>query len=289
MTRNSVRKNKARIAELAADAGSFGKSPLQSWIGKVVPFAAQSQQAKTGGWGWRYKVRIMGDHSDNDNIPDEELDYAYVLLPTTAGSGGGGRIRTPRIAQGDVVYGVYGSGDSTGIRLIIGVFPRTESIVYGKVVGKFAPQSGFGFGDIKPSPITGENEVNQANASTPNNVPTTNNSNRVSSAPRLGEMGISSTQTDGPKANAFIPPPKTSATQEWVPGTPITSQQLDYMIETDNALVHDAYDQAIDQGIRSAPERDDDLDNTRQWLVESFRMDRIMEGEENQNSSDLTE
>ena len=76
MTGNSARKNKARIKDLAADSGSFGKTPLQSWIGRIVPFKDQAQQTKTGGWGWRYKVRIMGDHSDNDNIPDKHLDYA---------------------------------------------------------------------------------------------------------------------------------------------------------------------------------------------------------------------
>ena len=286
MTRYSIRKSKD---QLAADAGSFGKSPLQSWIGKIVPFNDQQQQVITGGVGWRYKVRIMGDHSDNDNIPDKELDYAFVLLPTTAGSGGGGRIRTPRIVQGDMVYGVYGGGDSTGIRLIIGVFPRADTISYKKAAGKFDPIQGW-FGDLKSSPITEQNEVNQANLVTPNNVPTINYSNRELSADKLQEMGIPVSQDGkGPAANAVTPPPKTPADKEWVPGTPITSQQLDNMIKNDSNLVQEAYDQAEKQGIKSSAERDDDLEATRQWLVETRRMDRIMEGEENQLSSDLTQ
>ena len=286
MARNSIRKNKA---QLAADFGSFGKTPLQSWIGKIVPFKDQEQQVITGGVGWRYKVRIMGDHSDNDNIPDKELDYAFVLLPTTAGSGGGGRIRTPRIVQGDMVYGVYGGGDSTGIRLIIGVFPRTDTIAYKKAAGKFDPLHGW-FGDLKQSPITEQNEINQANLVTPNNVPTINYSNRELSADKLQEMGIPVSQDGkGPAANAVTPPPKTPADKEWVPGTPITSQQLDNMIKNDSNLVQEAYDQAEKQGIKSSAERDDDLEDTRRWLVETRRMDRIMEGEENQLSSDLTQ
>ena len=288
MARNSIRKNKA---QLAADFGSFGKTPLQSWIGKIVPFKDQEQQVITGGVGWRYKVRIMGDHSDNDNIPDKELDYAFVLLPTTAGSGGGGRIRTPRIVQGDMVYGVYGGGDSTGIRLIIGVFPRTDTITYKSVAGggKFDPIPGW-FGDLKASPITQQNQVNQANLVTPNDVQKINYSNRELSADRLAEMGIPVSQDGkGPAANAVTPPPKTPADKEWVPGTPITSQQLDNMIKNDSNLVQEAYDQAEKQGIKSSAERDDDLEATRQWLVETRRMDRIMEGEENQLSSDLTQ
>lgn len=277
MTRNSVSKNKS---QLAADAGSFGKSPLQSWIGKIVPFKDQEQQVITGGVGWRYKVRIMGDHSDNDNIPDKELDYAFVLLPTTAGSGGGGRIRTPRIVQGDMVYGVYGGGDSTGIRLIIGVFPRTDTITYKKVAGggKFDPIPGW-FGDLKASPITQQNQVNQANLVTPNDVQKINYSNRELSADRLAEMGIPVSQDGkGPAANAVTPPPKTPADKEWVPGTPITSQQLDHMIENNSDLVHDAYDQAIKQGIRSSPEK-----------REIERMERIMEGEKSQQDMNLQE
>ena len=54
-------------------------------------------------------------------------------------------------------------------------------------------------------------------------------------------------------------------------------------------MVQEAYDQAEKQGIKSSAERDDDLEATRQWLVETRRMDRIMEGEENQLSSDLTQ
>ena len=227
MTRNSVSKNKARIKDLAADSGSFGKTPLQSWIGKIVPFKNQVQQVKTGGWGWRYKVRIMGDHSNNDNIPDKDLDYAYVLLPTTAGSGGGGRIRTPRLVQGDMVYGVYGGGDSTGIRLILGVFPRTDTITYKSGGGKFNPIQGW-FGNLKPSPITEQNEVNQANISTPNNKPTVNYSNRELSAGQLAAIGISPLQMNGPAANVYTPPPRTRADKPWNGGN-ITSAQLNYI------------------------------------------------------------
>ena len=127
------------------DSGSkdkYGKKPLQSWVGKVASYDSQTAQIDQG-WGWRYKVRILGDHSDGGSksltvVPDEKLSYAYVLLPTTAGSGGAFKLRSVRISQGDMVYGVHG-GD--GPRMILGVFPRTRQSTASS--GVFGTLSGF--------------------------------------------------------------------------------------------------------------------------------------------------
>ena len=127
------------------DSGSkdkYGKKPLQSWVGKVASYDSQTAQIDQG-WGWRYKVRILGDHSDGGSksltvVPDEKLSYAYVLLPTTAGSGGAYKLRSVRISQGDMVYGVHG-GD--GPRMILGVFPRTRQSTASS--GIFGTLSGF--------------------------------------------------------------------------------------------------------------------------------------------------
>ena len=262
---NSVKKS---------DNNTFGKNPLQSWIGIVAPFKVQEEQAKGLGWGWRYKVRIMGDHSDTDDIPDEDLDYAYVLLPTTAGSGGGGRIRTVRIVQGDMVYGIYGSGNSSGIRLILGVFPRTASIEYGKF-GKFDPIKGW-YGNIKPSPLTGDNEINDLGIATPNSAPILNKSNISSSEEQMESMGIL-IGTDGPKSNVIKERPRVPADQPWNGGS-ITRAQLNYIrtnsgdpnytgyyagafsgIPTENEIrsrqIYDAETQAILQGLMEEIER----------------------------------
>ena len=45
----------------SANKQMYGKMPLQSWVGKVVSFDAQKDQIEDG-WGWRYKVRILGDN-----------------------------------------------------------------------------------------------------------------------------------------------------------------------------------------------------------------------------------
>ena len=119
----------------------YGKTPLESWVGTVVAFSSQKDQIE-GGWGWRYKVRIMGDNTNTDQITDQQLSYAYVLLPTTAGSGGAHKMRSVRISQGDFVYGVRGGGAGAPT-MILGVFPRTSQQSSGS--GNFSG-SGSGIG-----------------------------------------------------------------------------------------------------------------------------------------------
>ena len=50
-----------------------------TWIGKVVSFDSQADQVTGQGWGWRYKVRIMGDYSEQDGIEDRDVVYACLL------------------------------------------------------------------------------------------------------------------------------------------------------------------------------------------------------------------
>ena len=132
------------------DRSLYGKTPLESWVGTVVSYDAQKDQIE-GGWGWRYKVRIMGDNTQSDTITDDKLDYAICLLPTTAGSGGAFKLRSVRISQGDFVYGVKGGG---GPMMILGVFPRTNNQVLGS--GHFKNSSGFTGSLSKNNTLNGE-------------------------------------------------------------------------------------------------------------------------------------
>ena len=84
----------------------------ETWIGKVVSFDSQADQVTGQGWGWRYKVRIMGDYSEQDGIEDRDVVYAMVMLPVTAGSGAREMMQTPRISQGDTVIGRFLAEDN---------------------------------------------------------------------------------------------------------------------------------------------------------------------------------
>lgn len=74
----------------------------------------------------RVKVRILGVHNaDTGQIPEADLPWAQVLIPTTeGGSSGFGGI--PQLKTGAFVFGVFLDGMSSQLPLVLGSVPRTE-------------------------------------------------------------------------------------------------------------------------------------------------------------------
>lgn len=74
----------------------------------------------------RVKVRINGVHNPNtDEIPERDLPWAQVMIPTTEpGISGYGRI--PQLAAGSFVFGIFLDGISSQIPLVMGSLPRVE-------------------------------------------------------------------------------------------------------------------------------------------------------------------
>jgi len=74
----------------------------------------------------RVKVRIIGVHNkDTNEIPERDLPWAQVLIPTTeGGSSGIGRI--PQLTNGAFVFGIFLDGISSQTPLVIGSLPHTE-------------------------------------------------------------------------------------------------------------------------------------------------------------------
>ena len=217
----------------SSNKDQYGKFPLQSWVGKVVSYDAQKEQIEKG-WGWRYKVRILGDNSNNDNVEDGELSYALCLLPTTAGSGAAYKLRSVRISQGDMVYGVYGSD---GPRIIIGVFPRTRDSFARQGIGKFNTLSGF-YGALTNTGILSGEFNEQLGPTTPNTSPIDiNKSNRTEADPLPENFGLAT--------------PKTAEDKPWDgTGNPIAINQIKYIIrngDTDDKI--DAVNQGVTQGL----------------------------------------
>ena len=236
----------------ASSQDQYGKKPLESWTGKVVGFDSQKDQIENG-WGWRYKVRIMGDNSDVDNVTDDQLSYAYSSLPTTAGSGGAYKLRSVRISQGDTVHGIRGPG---GPLTITGVFPRTRNTILSDA--PFGTKSGF-YGDLEDNGIISGEFNEQVGPATPGGVPLINKSNRENPKDKVSELGydpndaeiITDTQE---KTNA-----KKNKTvmnvQNWVPGMPLTSELLTKLEnaaannEIDSEFYALALPQAVKQGL----------------------------------------
>ena len=74
----------------------------------------------------RVKVRINGVHTSNTiDIPEKDLPWAQVLVPTTEG-GISGYGRIPQLLAGSFVFGIFLDGISSQIPLIMGSLPRVE-------------------------------------------------------------------------------------------------------------------------------------------------------------------
>ena len=132
----------------------------QFWIGKVVSKKAQKLQLSGKGWGWRYKVRIFGTYSENDNVPDEDVHSASVMFGVTDGSGFAGRLKSCKIAQHDIVFGVYLAPDQN-YPIIMGLLSPTKA--YKKTEPKSKFNGGSGFNEELEATQNGKQEFSEQN------------------------------------------------------------------------------------------------------------------------------
>jgi hypothetical protein len=105
-----------------AYSGNFDLNTISSlprWFGRVVSSSSWEDNIEAShfdpteqkGWGYRYRVRYFGLHSGStEDLPDDQLPMANVVLPVTAGSGLGGSFDTPAILAGTIVTGFFLDG-----------------------------------------------------------------------------------------------------------------------------------------------------------------------------------
>ena len=106
----------------------WGKDPMNWWIGQVTDpekgkwgDSLESTQAANGEEinGFRCRVRIVGYHDCADDLPDEDLPLAHILLPpNTATTGGCGE--TVQYQGGEVVVGFFIDGEDAQQPVIFG-------------------------------------------------------------------------------------------------------------------------------------------------------------------------
>ena len=102
------------------------------WIGQIVKqdnwivnIAARPTESNDEfkGFDYRYRVRIIGYHpSDPKELADDQLPWASVVFPVTAGSGQGGSSQSPNLKQGMFVQGFFLDGEDGQQPVITGVF-----------------------------------------------------------------------------------------------------------------------------------------------------------------------
>jgi len=130
----------------------IGRDGFRWWIGQIAPIEYWESSSNGGGWGTRYKVRIMGYHPDNETeLKNEDLPWAGVLMPTTAGSGGSNFGQSGALRPGDIVVGFFLDGDDAQIPMIMGTFGRTGDISNNQYSSPFVPFTGYTERIKKPS------------------------------------------------------------------------------------------------------------------------------------------
>lgn len=144
----------------------IGRDGFRWWLGQVAPIEAWKEQADHNGWGFRYKVRILGYHPlDVSELPDNDLPWAQVMFSTTAGSGAGKYAVTPKIRPGDMVIGFFLDGDNAQIPVIMGALGHTEGWSTAGYTNPFQPFTGFTTNIKNPGP-SGRNYADQTNEAT---------------------------------------------------------------------------------------------------------------------------
>jgi len=129
---------------LLGQSSFVGRDGFRWWIGQIASRQSQVTQNSTGdGWGNRFKVRIMGYHPFTEEIQDQDLPYAQVMLPVTAGSGAANYATAVQLQPNDTVFGFFLDGDEAQVPMIIGHFGRTSQVSTGSVEAPFQPASGF--------------------------------------------------------------------------------------------------------------------------------------------------
>jgi hypothetical protein len=133
------------IEESLLKSNFIGRDGFRWWIGQIPPIQSQGEQGqKTNGWGNRVKVRIMGYHPHSeDDLSNEDLPWAQVLLPTTSGTGAANRAQNIKVQPGDIVFGFFMDGDNAQIPVILGCFGRTSEVSEKQYKNPFEPFTGY--------------------------------------------------------------------------------------------------------------------------------------------------
>ncbi len=130
----------------------IGRDGFRWWLGQVAPVKEWQEQADYGGWGLRVKVRILGYHPlDPADLSDQDLPWAQVMLPTTAGSGAANFAQPPKVNQGDMVVGFFMDGDNAQIPVIMGLLGRTSQWSTSGYKNPFTPFTGYTTNIPKPN------------------------------------------------------------------------------------------------------------------------------------------
>ena len=139
----------------------IGRDPMQWWIGQVTDpekgkwkDCQEKQQADDGEDinAFRCRVRIVGYHGNDTDLPDEELPLAHVLLPpnttTTGGCGG-----TMQYQGGEVVVGFFFDGEDGQQPVVFGTLFKQPFVTDQLTSNEFNTQKQIDFVPYTPPKV----------------------------------------------------------------------------------------------------------------------------------------
>ena len=145
------------------------------WIGQVAddrtwrenqnPKKVEDPKEETPAWGYRYKVRIMGLHDQEEaSLASDDLPWAQVMYSVWGGGLAGSR-SSPGIRQGMFVFGFFLDGQDMQVPVIMGVLgANAKTVVKDLKTGisggeNFVPQSGWANADKDESKIVPDEQI----------------------------------------------------------------------------------------------------------------------------------
>ena len=239
------------------------------WIGRVLSYESQQEQLDgSAGWGYRYRVAIMGYHPHQGSIKDEEITYALVALGVSDGSGAGGRKKDPAISPGDVVLGKFLDGDARQTPIILHVLARPDTAV-SDGTGRFDTKTGYVGSNIKQSLLNKTSE--QGNRETSGNrglnlpIGISPSKSKKGKPPteQLKKQGIDSNQN---KVGAIKEP--TTNTEEFTytdPETGLTLTGTKLKLQSTTVAEIRAKRKLFNEAIQEIKDNNDGMITSKQW------------------------
>ena len=120
------------IDESLLKSNFLGKDGFVWWIGRVAHPKYWKREnlimAQNSDLGQRCKVRIVGYHPFSNELPEQDLPWAQVMMDAVTGSGQGGLGDSLCLVGGETAVGFFMDGEEAQQPVIIGVLNRSNNV-----------------------------------------------------------------------------------------------------------------------------------------------------------------
>ena len=152
------------IDESLLKSHNIGKDGFSWWLGQVCesktwaanfPDLPVDSDKDLPGFRRRVKVSILNYHTySKEDLPNDDLPWAYCLMPTSAGGGSGGFSESLALTGGEWVFGFFLDGSDGQQPVIIGLFDKSTQEDFRKAIPDTRYEPFSGFTTEKPEPLT---------------------------------------------------------------------------------------------------------------------------------------